>query len=58
MLILGELKKQFANKLASIKHIKKEGQAYKFFIEGSEDFLPASRHRAQTFLPGLKEILN
>ena len=43
----------------SLKHlIKKEGQAYRLFVEGSDNFLPASRHRAITFLPKLKEILN
>lgn len=44
--------------LKHVKHIKKEGQAYQLFLEGNDDFLPASRHRAQDFLPRLKEFLN
>lgn len=49
LLTQGELKNQIANELASIKHIKKEGQAYQLFIEGNDYFLPASRHRPRPF---------
>ena len=44
--------------LLHVKHVKKEGQAYQLLVEGSDHFLPASRHRAHIFLPRLKEILN
>lgn len=53
-----QVHRSYAVNLQHIKHIKKEGQAYQLFIKGSENFLPASRHRARTFLPKLKEILN
>jgi len=50
--------RSYAVNLQHVKHIKKEGQAYQLFIEGSDKFVPASRHRAHAFLPKLKEILN
>ena len=53
-----QVHRSYAVNLQHVKHIKKEGQAYQLFIEGSDNFLPASRHRAHTFLPKLKEILN
>jgi DNA-binding LytR/AlgR family response regulator len=53
-----QIHRSYAVNLQHVKHIKKEGQAYQLFIEGSDNFLPASRHRAHTFLPKLKEILN
>jgi len=43
--------------LQHVKQIKKEGQAYQLYLEDNDTFLPASRHRAHTFLPKLKEIL-
>ena len=52
-----QVHRSYAVNLKHVKHIKKEGQAYQLFIEGSDDFLPASRHRAHDFLPKLKEIL-
>ena len=53
-----QVHRSYAVNLQHVKHIKKEGQAYQLFLEGSDNFLPASRHRAHTFLPKLKEILN
>ena len=53
-----QVHRSYAVNLQHVKHIKKEGQAYQLFIEGNDNFLPASRHRAHTFLPKLKEILN
>ena len=53
-----QVHRSYAVNLQHVKHIKKEGQAYQLYIEGSDNFLPASRHRAHTFLPKLKEILN
>ena len=53
-----QIHRSYAVNLQHVKHIKKEGQAYQLFIEGSNNFLPASRHRAHAFLPKLKEILN
>ncbi|CAB1065391.1 hypothetical protein D1BOALGB6SA_10188 [Olavius sp. associated proteobacterium Delta 1] len=53
-----QVHRSYAVNLQHVKHIKKEGQAYQLFIEGSDDFLPASRHRAHTFLPKLRGILN
>ena len=52
-----QVHRSYVVNLKHVKHIKKEGQAYQLFIEGSDNFLPASRHRAITFLPKLKEIL-
>jgi DNA-binding LytR/AlgR family response regulator len=52
-----QVHRSYAVNLQHVKHIKKEGQAYQLYIEGSDNFLPASRHRAHTFLPKLKEIL-
>jgi DNA-binding LytR/AlgR family response regulator len=53
-----QVHRSYAVNLQHVKHIKRKGQAYQLFIEGSDNFLPASRHRAHTFLPKLKEILN
>lgn len=53
-----QVHRSYAVNLEHVKHIKKEGQAYQLYIEGSDSYLPASRHRAHTFLPKLKEILN
>ena len=53
-----QVHRSHAVNLQHVKQIKKEGQTYKLFIEGSDDFLPASRHRVNTFLPKLKAILN
>lgn len=53
-----QVHRSYAVNLQHVNHIKKEGQAYQLYIEGSDDFLPASRHRAHTFLPKLREILN
>ena len=53
-----QVHRSYAVNLQHVKHIKKEGQAYQLFIEASDSFLPASRHRIRTFLPKLKEILN
>jgi hypothetical protein len=53
-----QVHRSYAVNLQHVKYIKKEGQAYQLFMEGSDNFLPASRHRAHTFLPKLKEILN
>ncbi len=53
-----QVHRSYAVNLQHVKHIKKEGQAYQLFIEGSDNFLPASRHRAHAFLPKLKQILN
>jgi hypothetical protein len=53
-----QVHRSYAVNLQHVRHIKKEGQAYQLLIEGSDDFLPASRHRAHALLPKLKEILN
>jgi hypothetical protein len=53
-----QVHRSYAVNLLHVQHIKKEGQTYQLTIEGSDNFLPASRHRAHTFLPRLKEILN
>ncbi len=53
-----QVHRSYAVNLQHVKHIKKAGQAYQLFIEGNDNFIPASRHRAHTFLPKLKEILN
>ena len=53
-----QVHRSYAVNLQHVKHIKKQGQAYQLFIEGSDNFLPASRHRAHAFLPKLKKILN
>ncbi|MBT8358647.1 MAG: LytTR family transcriptional regulator [Desulfobacterales bacterium] len=53
-----QVHRSYAVNLEHVKQIKKEGQAYQLLIEGSDNSLPASRHRAHTFLPMLKEILN
>lgn len=53
-----QVHRSFIVNLQHVKHIKKEGQAYQLFLEGNDTFLPASRHRAQYFLPKLKEFLN
>jgi DNA-binding LytR/AlgR family response regulator len=52
-----QVHRSYAVNLQHVKHIKKEGQAYQLLIKGSDNFLPASRHRAHTFLPKLREIL-
>lgn len=52
-----QVHRSYAVNLQHVKQIKKEGQAYQLSIEGSDKLLPASRHRAHTFLPKLKEIL-
>ena len=53
-----QVHRSYAVNLQHVKHVKKEGQAYQLFIEGSDNFLPASRHRAHNFLPKLKAILS
>ncbi len=44
--------------LHQVKKIKKEKQSYHLFLNNIDDFVPASRHRAQTFLPKLTEFLS
>ena len=53
-----QVHRSYAVNLMHVKHIKKQGQAYQLFVEGSDNFLPASRHRAHSFLPRLEQILN
>ncbi len=53
-----QVHRSYAVNLQHVKHIKKEGQAYQLLIAGSDNFLPASRHRAHAFLPKLKQFLN
>ena len=53
-----QVHRSYAVNLRHVKQIKKEGQSYQLFIEGSTDFLPASRHRAPIFLPKLQEMLS
>jgi hypothetical protein len=53
-----QVHRSYAVNLGHVKHIKKQGQTYQLYVKGSESFLPASRHRAHTFLPRLKELLN
>ena len=52
-----QVHRSYAVNLQHVKQIKKKGQAYQLFVEGSDNLLPASRHRAHDFLPKLKEIL-
>jgi len=53
-----QVHRSYAVNLQHVKQIKKEGQAYQLLIRGSNQFLPASRHRAHIFLPKLQEILS
>ncbi len=53
-----QIHKSYVVNLQHVSQIKKENQAYQLYIKGSENYLPASRHRAPYFLPKLKEILN
>ncbi len=43
--------------LQQVKKIKKEKQSYQLFLNDDIDFIPASRHRLQAFLPKLTEFL-
>lgn len=56
--LFAQVHRSYAVNLTHVKQIRKQGQAYQLLVEGSENFIPASRHRVHTFLPILKEIRN
>ncbi len=42
--------------LLHVQKIEKKGQTYQMLMRGIDDIIPASRHRAQSFLPRLKKF--
>ena len=42
--------------LRRVEKIKRQGQAFQLTISGTRDTVPASRHRAASFLPKLRQM--
>jgi hypothetical protein len=53
-----QVHRSYAVNLRHVKHIRKQGQAYQLHMDGSDDIIPASRHRVHIFLPKLEDILS
>ena len=52
-----QVHRSYTINLQHVLKINKKGQAFQLLIRGTNDFIPASRHRAQEFLPKIKKIL-
>ncbi len=56
--LFAQVHRSYAVNLIHVKQIKKKGQSFQLFMDEIDDIVPASRHRAQGFLPKLRTILN
>ncbi len=53
-----QVHRSYSVNLNHVQKIKKKGQAFQLLISGTNEFVPASRHRAKNFLPKIRKILS